>query len=131
MTTALTTTTARALTVNTAPSIQKVYVKRARSRSEIIDRIRDASACIDDIRLFLKDLGPSLDKTDLQVVEYALARAYYREGRPLTVRQIAILSNQSMKQILNHIQMLGMQIREVLSNNEASRVMCRVMEMDD
>jgi hypothetical protein len=127
--TALTVTTAQtALTVNTVARIDRVFVKRARTRSEIVDRIRDASAAVADIALFLRDLGPVLDKTDLQVVEYALARAYYREGRSLTVRQVALLAGQSVKQILNHIKMLGLTAREAISNDDASRIMCRVME---
>lgn len=117
-----------ALTVTTVKSIDRVTVKRARTKSEIIDRIRDASACIADIRLFLHDLGSILDKSDLAVVEYALARAYYREGRSLTVRQVALLAGQSVKQILNHIKMCGFQVRDMMSNDDASRIMSRVME---
>lgn len=117
-----------ALTVNTIKSADRVIVQRARSKSEVIDRIREASACVADIRWFLNDLGHALSKSDLAVVEYALARAYYREGRFLTVRQVAILAGQSIKQILNHIKMLGLQVRDTMSNDDASRVMCRVME---
>lgn len=127
--TALTVTnSSTALTVTTVKSIDRVIVKRARSKSEIIDRIRDASACVADIRWFLNDLGHALNKSDLAVVEYALARAYYREGRFLTVRQVAILAGQSIKQILNHVAMLGLQVRDSMSNDDASRIMCRVME---
>ena len=120
--------TSTALVLNRVIHTDRVTVKRARSKSEIIDRIRDASACISDIRLFLSELGPVLNKSDLNVVEYALARAYYREGRPLTVRQVALLAGQSIKQILNHIKMCGIQVRDMLTNDEASRVMSRVME---
>jgi CRISPR/Cas system-associated endonuclease Cas1 len=126
--TALTVTASTALTATQITPMQRVFVKRARSKSEVIDRIRDASACVADIRWFIADLGHALSKPDLRVVEYALARAYYREGRSLTVRQIALLANQSVKQILNHIKMCGLQLRDAMSNDDASRILCRAVE---
>lgn len=114
--------------VSVKPFIDTVKVPRARTPGELIERIRYASASVADIALFLKRLGSKLDKTDLQVVEYALARAYYREMRPMTVRQIAVASRQTVKQILNHMKWLNIQVRDVLTNDEASRIMSRLME---
>lgn len=134
MTTALTIAPKTALTVSTVPTIEKVYVKPARDGSELIDRIREASASIADIGVFLKVLGPKLDKKqDLPVVEYALARAYHREGRSLTVRQVAVLgTTRALKtteeQVRNHMRFLGIKLGDVMSNMDATRILCRLNE---
>ena len=79
-------------------------------------------------------LGPKLDKKkDLPVVEYALARAYYREGRPLTVRQVSLLGTTralktSEEQVRSHMHFLGIELREIMSNLDASRILCRLNE---
>lgn len=127
--TALTIVSVNAIsTVTIKPFTDSVKIAPARTPGELIERIRYASASIADISLFLRRLGSKLDKTDLRVVEYALARAYYREMRPMTVRQIAVASRQTTKQILNHMKWLGIQARDVLTNDEASRVFSRLME---
>ena len=136
MSTAIVTTSSHALTVTTVAQIERVFVKPARDGAEIIDRIRDASASVADIGRFLKVLGAKLDKkTDLPVVEYALARAYYREGRNLTVRQVALLATSSAlktteKQIRAHMRFLGVMVADFMSNDDASRILCRITEPD-
>lgn len=125
-----------ALVTYAAPKSCAVSVKPARSGAEIIERIRDASASIADITMFLVRLGPKLDKKqDLPVVEYALARAYYREGRSLSVRQVALLGTTtqlktSVAQVQNHMRYLGIAAGEVMSNLDASRILCRLNEPD-
>jgi hypothetical protein len=138
MSTSLTTATVsqNALVKKTAPTIARVYVKPAHDGAEIIDRIREASASIADISRFVRVLGPQLDKKqDLPVVEYALARAYYREGRSLSVRQVSLLGTSthlktSVEQVYKHMKFLGIAIGEVMTNADASRILCRLNEPD-
>ena len=132
----LTVTKINALTVTSVKTLDRVVVKPSRNGAEIVDRIREASASVADIARFLKVLGPKLDKEqDLPVVEYALARAYYREGRSLTVRQVAVLGTSTAlktteKQVLSHMRFLGIAIDNAMSNLDASRILCRLKEAE-
>lgn len=122
-----------ALTVNRVPVIDRVYVEPSRDHNELIDRIREASASIRDIMLFLKVMRKHLIKSDMPTIEYALARAYYREGRSLTVRQVSLLGTTSalktsVEQVRNHMRFLGIALGDTMSNLDASRILCRLNE---
>lgn len=128
MTTALTITASTALTVNYVPTIERTYVKPARDGAEIIDRVRDASASVADVGRFLRVLGSRLDKSDLLVVEYALARARYREGYDLTVRQLALLAEMSIEKVRKYLRRLQIAAGDKVTNMQASTMLSAVAD---
>jgi hypothetical protein len=91
------------ITVYKAPVTTTVYVQPARNGAEIIDRIRDASASVADIRRFLRVLGDKLTRDDFPVVSYALARARYREGGNLDIQQLALLCELSVAKAKHYL----------------------------
>lgn len=108
--------------------IDTISIPNARTLDELFGAIREAAATTTDIARFLKKLGKHLTKSDLKVVEYALARAYYREHRRMTVRQVALVAHQRVDQILNHMRFLRIDLgSETMTNDQASRIMSRLM----
>lgn len=107
----------------------RVHVEPARDGAQIIDRIRYATASVADIRAFLRVLGARLNKTDLRVVAYALARARFREGDNLTIEQVAMLLGTNAEHVKRYAYRLRVGIREgegggIVTNNDAARIMC-------
>lgn len=124
----VTNATATALTVNDVPVIERVYVTPSRNGHEIIDRIREASASVSDIGLFLKVLGPKLNATDLKVVDYALARARYRENLDLSLHHVAVLADMSIDKVRKYYKRLQVQVRDRVSNRDVSRLLSAIAD---
>ena len=128
MSTAIVTTSSHALTVTTVAPLERVFIKSEVNPVTLKQRIREASASVADVGVYLRKFGASLKAQDLRVAEYALARARYRENLDVTLRQLSLLAEQSVEQIANHMRMIGMSARSVFSSNDATRIMCRVMD---
>lgn len=113
------------------PVNDRVQVRDAKTGAEIIERIRDASASVHDIGVFLRRLGPKLDKSDLRVVEYALARARFREGYALTVRQLQILCETDLKSVTHYLRKLfpNFSFASMVSQEQACAVMTNIVEL--
>ena len=108
--------------------IETIQIPNSRNFDELIQRIGEASATTHDVRVFLKKLGKQLDKRELRMVEYALARANYRENRTVSLREVSLLASQSIAQVTNHLLQLGISMKERFSADEATRVLCRAMD---
>lgn len=131
--TALTIVSVNAISTMTVvvPVNDRVQVRDAKTGAEIIERIRDASASVHDIGVFLRRLGPKLDKNDLRVVEYALARARFREGYALTIRQLQILCETDLKSITHYLRKLfpNFSFASMVSQEQACAVMTNIVEL--
>ena len=126
--TAITIAAQTAITVQIVPTIERVYVKPARNRLEIVSRIRESSACLSDIASFLRTYDPNRDLIDLKTVNYAMARARYRENMSLSVEHVAILTEMSVKKVRKYYDRLCIQIGERITNNQASALMTAVAD---
>lgn len=112
------------ITVYSPAPVVASNVNRARSKNEIIDRIRNATAAVADIYLFLRELGHVLDKSDLRVVQYALARGLYREGKPMSLSSVSVLARMSEKKCLEYYRRLQISVvPERVSNQQVSSLL--------
>lgn len=106
--------------------VELITIKNAVTLDELFERVAEASATSTDIARLMKRVGHALTKQELAMVEYAKARADYREGRPVTVKQLMLLGSMSVQQIAQHMKMLGMRtVSAYFSNEDATRIMMR------
>ena len=119
------------ITTYTAPVVlsQITHTAPARSGAEIIDRVRTATASVSEIRLFMQRLGPNLDKNDLQVVGYALARARYRAGDTLSIEQLAMLGEVTLENAKCYLRKFNASADlERISQMDVNRVLFNIMD---
>lgn len=122
---ALATITRNALATVETAAIETITISNARSQDERFKRVAEASASTYDCYLLIRHVGKHLTKKELHMVEYALARAKYRENRDLTLRECALLAQQTVAQVQHSLRYLGHQVTEYLSADLATRVMMR------
>lgn len=122
---ALTTISRNALATVETGEFEMITIKNSRSLDELFERVAEASATTRDCYLLIKRVGKHLTKKELHMVEYALARAKYRENRDLTLRECALLAQQTVAQVQHSLRYLGHQVTEYLSADLATRVMMR------
>lgn len=120
--------TANAPVLAISDAERMAVLKLNRTLDTIRQDIEDACASSRMIGIYLQHRGDKLSKVELRMVEYALARAYMREEKRLTLSMVALLAQQSMAQIKSHIAYLGLKIDNTMSTNDASRILCRLME---
>lgn len=113
--------------VTAAPAmIETITLPNARSLNELFEVIAEGSATTTDILRFVRKLGDHLTKDEWAMVEYATARAFHRENRPLSVRQVVLLTSMTAKMVINHMRQLKIQlVDDLMSANDATRVMFR------
>lgn len=119
------------ITTYTAPVTvaQVTHYSAARNSAEIIDRVVDATASVQEIGLFLRKVGHALTKSELKAVGYALARARYRAGEALDLEQLALLAEVSLDKARHYLKKLSPGAgEERIPNNVVSAVLCNIME---
>lgn len=89
-----------------------------------------ASATIEEIQNFTRSIDVSaLDAHSKKLLQYAYARAVYRAGLDLTVEQVALLCETSVSKVQHYAKRLRVAFDDLVRNNDASRIMCNMMEM--
>lgn len=114
------------LTTYKAPTVETVTVARA-SNAELRERVYDASASAEDVLRYARHHTDKSRTGELEIVRYALARAMYREGRAVSVAQLALLCETSVATVAHYMRKFGL-TGDMVSCNDASRVMCNIAD---
>jgi hypothetical protein len=103
--------------------------KSARSGAEIIDRVVTATATVEEIRLFMSNLGDKLTTEEVTMAQYAGARALYRAGESLNIRQLALLAEVSVKSAQHYLKRANRVARmNCIANTDVSRVLTMIAD---
>lgn len=87
-------------------------------------------ASVTEIQNFVtSDVLARMTKRQKIVVSYSYARAVYRAGLDLTIEQTALLAETTVEKVAHYMQKLKLPQTETISTNDATRIMCNMMEM--
>jgi hypothetical protein len=93
------------------------------------EKIDEASATTAEVQIYVRASKVKLEGEVLKKVQYAFARACYREERPLTLMQLCCLLDLSQTKTVHYLKRISRTARfNVVSHDDASKVMSMVAE---
>lgn len=98
----------------------------AHDMTAITKAVREGFASVIECKVFARHFAG--DDAQMSFARYAYARAMFREEKSLTVAQVAMLAEVSLERVMHYCARLSIGVLDVISTNDASRVMMRIAD---